>query len=84
MPCGSGYRSGSRAELNPFELWQNIVAWVKSLVVKVHNVDAHSHKSWATEECQNNQQVDEVAKTEVVLVILHWKHECLISSSWGP
>jgi len=32
------------------ELWQDIVAQAENLVVKVHHVDAHIPKSWATEE----------------------------------
>ena len=32
------------------ELWKDIVAQTKNMVVKVHHVDAHMSKSWATEE----------------------------------
>lgn len=39
-------------------LGQDTAAQVGSLVVKVLHVDAHAPKSWATEEHQNNQQVD--------------------------
>jgi len=38
-------------------------------------VDAHTPKSWATEEHQNNQQVVQAAKTEVALVDLDWQHK---------
>ena len=47
-------------------LWQDIAARLEQLVVKVHHVDAHFPKSRATEEHQNNHQVDQAAKTEVV------------------
>ncbi|GAB0186981.1 hypothetical protein GRJ2_001163400 [Grus japonensis] len=46
-------------------LWQYIAARLEKLVVKVHHVDAHVPKSRATEEHQNNQQVDQAAKIEV-------------------
>ncbi|PKU41663.1 hypothetical protein llap_8038 [Limosa lapponica baueri] len=46
------------------ELWQDIAARVENLVVKVRHVDAHVPKSRATEEHQNNQQVDQAAKIE--------------------
>ncbi|KAK4828473.1 LOW QUALITY PROTEIN: hypothetical protein QYF61_026698 [Mycteria americana] len=52
-----------------------IAAWVENLVVKVRHVDAHVPKSQATEELQNNQQVDQAAKTEVVQVHLDWQHK---------
>ncbi|GAB0205179.1 hypothetical protein GRJ2_002983500 [Grus japonensis] len=53
-------------------LWQDIAARLEKLVVKVHHVDAHVAKSRATEEHQNNQQVDQAAKIEVAQVI----HQC--------
>ncbi|KAK4828648.1 hypothetical protein QYF61_000296 [Mycteria americana] len=56
-------------------LWQDIAAWVENLVVKVHHVDAHVPKSQATEEYQNNQQVDQAAKIEVAQVDLDWQHK---------
>ncbi|KAK4807025.1 hypothetical protein QYF61_000354 [Mycteria americana] len=56
-------------------LWQGIAAWVENLVVKVHHVDAHIPKSWATEERQNNQQVDQAAKIEEAQVDLDWQHK---------
>ncbi|KAK4807032.1 hypothetical protein QYF61_000361 [Mycteria americana] len=56
-------------------LWQGIAARVENLVVKVHHVDAHVPKSRATEEHQNNQQVDQAAKIEVAQVDLDWQHK---------
>ncbi|KAK4809953.1 hypothetical protein QYF61_002910 [Mycteria americana] len=46
-------------------LWQDIAAWVENLVVKVRHVDAHVPKGQATEEHENNQQVDQAAEIEV-------------------
>ncbi|GAB0208067.1 ribonuclease H-like [Grus japonensis] len=57
------------------KLWQNIAARLEKLVVKVHHVDAHVPKSQATEEHQNNQQVDQAAKMEVAQVDLDWQHK---------
>ncbi|KAK4823344.1 hypothetical protein QYF61_001621 [Mycteria americana] len=56
-------------------LWQDIAARVEKLVVKVRHVDAHIPKSQATEEHQNNQQVDQAAEIEVAQVDLHWQHK---------
>ncbi|KAK4819971.1 hypothetical protein QYF61_016125 [Mycteria americana] len=56
-------------------LWQDIAAWVENLVVKVRHVDAHVHKGQATEEHQNNQQVDQAVKTGVAQVDLDWQHK---------
>ncbi|GAB0207556.1 hypothetical protein GRJ2_003221300 [Grus japonensis] len=56
-------------------LWQDIAARLEKLVVKVRHVDAHIPKSWATEEHQNNQQVDQAAKIEVAQVDLDWQHK---------
>ncbi|KAK4810772.1 hypothetical protein QYF61_008744 [Mycteria americana] len=56
-------------------LWQDIAAWVENLVVKVRYVDAHVPKSGATEEHQNNQQVDQAAQIEVAQVDLDWQHK---------
>ncbi|GAB0203799.1 hypothetical protein GRJ2_002845500 [Grus japonensis] len=56
-------------------LWQDIAAWLQNLIVKVHHVDAHLPKSRATEEHQNNQQVDQAAKIEVAQVHLDWQHK---------
>uniref|UniRef100_A0A8C3PKW3 RNase H type-1 domain-containing protein n=1 Tax=Calidris pygmaea TaxID=425635 RepID=A0A8C3PKW3_9CHAR len=57
------------------ELWQDIAARVENLVVKVRHVDAHVPKSRATEEHENNQQVDRAAKIEVAQVDLDWQHK---------
>ncbi|GAB0208005.1 hypothetical protein GRJ2_003266200 [Grus japonensis] len=55
-------------------LWQAIAARLEKLVVKVRHVDAHIPKSRATEEHQNNQQVDQAAKMEVAQVDLDWQY----------
>ncbi|GAB0202604.1 hypothetical protein GRJ2_002726000 [Grus japonensis] len=57
------------------KLWQDIAARLEKLVVKVRHVDAHVPKRWATEEHQNNQQVDQAAKTEVAQVDLDWQRK---------
>jgi len=56
-------------------LWQDIAAQLENLVLKMHHMDAHVPKSWTTEEDQNNHQVDQAAKTEVVQVDLDWQHK---------
>ncbi|GAB0185532.1 hypothetical protein GRJ2_001018500 [Grus japonensis] len=56
-------------------VWQDIAAQLEKLVVKVRHVDAHVPKSRATEEHQNNQQVDQAAKIEVTQVDLDWQHK---------
>ncbi|GAB0210183.1 hypothetical protein GRJ2_003484100 [Grus japonensis] len=56
-------------------LWQDIAARLEKLVVKVCHVDAHVPKSRATEEHQNNQQVDQAAKIEVAQVDLDWQRK---------
>ncbi|GAB0207149.1 hypothetical protein GRJ2_003180500 [Grus japonensis] len=56
-------------------LWQDIAARLEKLVVKVRHVDAHIPKSQATEEHQNNQQVDQAAKLEVAQVDLDWQRK---------
>ncbi|XP_068528932.1 ribonuclease H1-like [Anas acuta] len=43
-------------------LWQDIAARVENLDVKVRHVDAHMPKSRATEEHQNNEEVDQALK----------------------
>ncbi|GAB0207075.1 hypothetical protein GRJ2_003173100 [Grus japonensis] len=48
---------------------------LENLIVKVHHIDAHVPKSQATEEHQNNQQVDQAAKIEVAQVDLDWHHK---------
>ena len=54
------------------ELWKEIAAQTKDMVVKVHHLDAHVPKSRATEEQQNNHQVDQAARTEVAQIDLDW------------
>ncbi|GAB0210171.1 hypothetical protein GRJ2_003482900 [Grus japonensis] len=54
-------------------LWQDIAARVENMAVKVRHVDAHIPKSRATEEHQNNEQVDKAAKIEVAQVDLDWE-----------
>jgi len=56
-------------------VWKDIAARLEQLVVKVRQVDTHVPKSRATEEHQNNHQVDKVAKTEVARVDLDWQHK---------
>ncbi|GAB0207840.1 hypothetical protein GRJ2_003249700 [Grus japonensis] len=56
-------------------LWQDIAAWLEKLVVKVCHVDVHLLTSRATEEHQNNQQVDQAAKIEVAQVDLDWQRK---------
>ncbi|KAK4827441.1 hypothetical protein QYF61_017998 [Mycteria americana] len=63
-------------------LWQDIAAWVENLVVKVHHVDAYIPNSWATEEHQNNQQVDQAPKSEVAQVDLDWQHKGELFVAW--
>ncbi|GAB0208289.1 hypothetical protein GRJ2_003294600 [Grus japonensis] len=66
-------------------LWQDIAARLEKLVVKVGHIDAHVPKSRATEEHQNNQQVDQAAKIEVAQVDLDWQHKGeLFMSHDGP
>ncbi len=48
------------------------------MILKVCPVDAHVPKSWATEEQQNNHQVDLVAKIEAAQVDLGWQHKGLL------
>ena len=65
-------------------LWQDIAARVQNLVVKVRHVDAHVPKSRATEEHQNNQQVDKAAKIEVAQMDLDWQHKSeLFLARWA-
>jgi len=56
-------------------LWQDIAARLEQLAVKVLHVDAHVPKSRATEEHQNNHQVDQAANIEVAQVDLDWQHK---------
>ncbi|KAM6335132.1 uncharacterized protein FN964_013470 isoform 2-T2 [Alca torda] len=55
------------------ELWQDIAERLGKLVVKVRHVDAHVPMSRATEEHQNNQQVDKAAK--IFQTDLDWEHK---------
>ena len=81
MRCGGGYSSGNSnwQRRGKFvwaaELWQDIVARVENLVVKVCHVDAHVPKNRATEEHQNNQQEDQAAKITVAQVDLDWQRK---------
>ncbi|KAK4810590.1 hypothetical protein QYF61_007327 [Mycteria americana] len=62
--------------------WQDIAARVENLVVKVRHVDAHVPKSQATEEHQNNEQVDQAAKIEVAQVDLDWQQKGELFIAW--
>ena len=54
------------------------------MVVKVHHVDAHVPKSQATEEQQNNRQVDQAARIEVAQIDLDWQHKSeLFLAQWA-
>jgi len=53
-------------------LWQDIAASLEKLVVKAHHMDAHIPKSRASEEHQNNHQVDQAARIKVAQVNLYW------------
>ncbi|GAB0209418.1 hypothetical protein GRJ2_003407500 [Grus japonensis] len=55
---------------------------LEKLVVKVRHVDAHVPKSRATEEHQNNQQVDQAAKIEVAQVDLDWQCKGELFIAW--
>ena len=79
MPSGSGYSNGSRTtgstEANPsgpLHYGKTLLPRVENMVVKVHHIDAHVPKNCATEEYQNNQQVDRAARIEVAQVDLDW------------
>jgi len=63
-------------------LWQDIAAHLEQLVVKVPHVEAHVPKSWATEEHQNNNQVDQAVKIEVAQVDLDWQHKDELFIAW--
>lgn len=56
-------------------LGQDIAVWGENLAVKVHYADAHIPKSQASEEHQNNQQVNQPVKTEVSQVDLDWQQK---------
>ncbi|KAK4819239.1 hypothetical protein QYF61_027193 [Mycteria americana] len=63
-------------------VWQDIAAWVENLVVKVRHVDIHVPRSQATEEHQNNQQVDQATEIEVAQVDLDWQHKGELFIAW--
>lgn len=65
------------------ELWKDIAAQIKNMDVKVHHVDAHVPKSQATEEQQNNHQVDRAAKTKVAQIDMDWQYKCALFLSQG-
>ncbi|KAK4833056.1 hypothetical protein QYF61_027718 [Mycteria americana] len=53
-----------------------MVTWRESSYPKIQmKSSVHVPKTWATEEHQNNQQVDQAAKTEVAQVDLGWQHK---------
>jgi len=56
-------------------LWPDTAAQLKKLGVKVCHMDDHVFKSRATEEHQNNQQVDQAAKIDVAPVDMDWQHK---------
>ena len=56
-------------------LWKNIAAWIENMVVMEHHIDSHVPKSCASEEHQNNQQVDWATGIEVTQVDLDWQHK---------
>ncbi|KAK4820989.1 hypothetical protein QYF61_009455 [Mycteria americana] len=60
----------------------DIAAQVEKLVVKVRHIDAHVPQSWATEEHQNNRQMDQAAKIEVVQVGLDWQQKGQLFIAW--
>ena len=65
-------------------MWKDIAAQIKNLVVKVCHVDAHVPKSWATEEQQNNHQVDQAARIKVAQIDLDWQHKSeLFLARWA-
>ncbi|KAJ7396399.1 hypothetical protein BTVI_145476 [Pitangus sulphuratus] len=64
-------------------LWQDIVAQVENMTLKVHHIDAHMPKSHATEEHQNNEQVDKAAKIGIDQVDLEWKGVVVKGAIWG-
>lgn len=60
------------------------VLLVKSMAIKIHNVDSHVHKSCAAEEHQNNQQIDQASRIEVVQIDLDWQHkEEIFLAQWA-
>ncbi|KAK4832415.1 hypothetical protein QYF61_023094 [Mycteria americana] len=69
------------------KIWSKVKLGKKKGVenlVKVRHVDAHVPKSQATEEHQNNQQVDQAAQIEVTQVDLDWQHKSeLFIARWA-
>uniref|UniRef100_A0A803YFQ3 Uncharacterized protein n=1 Tax=Meleagris gallopavo TaxID=9103 RepID=A0A803YFQ3_MELGA len=57
------------------DLWKDIAARIKDMVIKVRHVDAHVPKNRATEEQQNNHQVDRAARIEVAQIDLDWQNK---------
>lgn len=56
----------------------------KEYVVEVCCVDTHVHKSWATEEQQNNHQVDQAGRIKVAQIDFYWQHKCeLFLAQWA-
>ena len=51
------------------------MAQVDNLVVRVCHIDAHIPKSHATEEHQNNKQVDQAARNEAAQADLDWEQK---------
>lgn len=57
---------------------------MENLAVKIHHVDADVPKSCATKEHQDNEQIDEAGKTEVVQIELVWEHKTeLVIAHWA-
>ncbi|RMC19235.1 hypothetical protein DUI87_03841 [Hirundo rustica rustica] len=59
--------------------WKDIATWVERLPVKVRHVDAHVPRSWANEEHQNNEQVDQAVKIEVSKIDWQQKGELFLA-----
>lgn len=55
-------------------LWQDNAAQVESLAVKIHHVDAHVPKNWATEEYHSTGQADWAAKINMSQVDPAWQN----------
>ncbi|KAK4826420.1 hypothetical protein QYF61_008953 [Mycteria americana] len=73
------------AEVKAIQLALDIAEGEKvaeNLAVKVRHVNAHVPKGRATEEHQNNQQVDQAAKIEVAQVDLDWQHKGELFIAW--
>lgn len=59
-------------------MWQDIAAQMENLVVKAHHVP----KPRATEEHQNNQQVDQASRTQESQVNLEWQLKGKLFLAW--